>query len=164
MTVTLVAAVGRNGVIGRDGELPWRLPGDLARFRELTWGHVLVMGRRTYDSIGRPLPGRDTIVVTRNSDWQPPEGPLPQVATASSVSAALARAASMSEQVFVVGGEQIYRETLCWADRLVITWVDQSPDGDAFFPTTDQKSWRETAQTDHPGCSVICYERISPCE
>ena len=98
MTVTIVAAVARNGVIGVDGGLPWRLPDDLRRFKELTLGHVLVMGRKTYESIGHPLPGRSTIVVTRNPSWDPGSA---VIRVAGSVSDAIAAAASLDSNVFV---------------------------------------------------------------
>lgn len=127
MPVTIVAAVARNGVIGRDGDLPWHLPEDLRHFKELTMGGTLVMGRKTYESIGRPLPGRRTVVVTRQPDWSA-EG----VETASSLEDALARAGD--GDVFVVGGGEIYRQALERADVLEITEVHTEPDGDVFFP------------------------------
>ena len=155
MTVTIVAAVARNGVIGVDGGLPWHLPDELALFKELTVGHVLVMGRRTYESVGRPLPGRTTIVVTRQADWSGAEGVL----RAPSVDAALERGASLDAEVFVVGGAQVYAEALPRADRLALTYVDAEPEGDTLFPRVDWSQWRETARRDGRGWTRVLYER-----
>lgn len=127
MPVTIVAAVARNGVIGRNGDLPWHLPEDLRRFKRLTMGGTLVMGRKTYESIGRPLPGRTTIVVTRQADWSA-EG----VEAAGSFDEALARAGD--GDVFVVGGAEVYRQAMAVADALEITEVDAEPEGDVRFP------------------------------
>lgn len=155
MTVSLVAAVGRNGVIGRDGGLPWERTGDLAHFKALTLDHVLVMGRRTYESIGRPLPRRTTVVVTRRPDWSGAEGVL----VAHDIAAALDVAASVDDEVFVIGGAEVYAATLPFADRLVLTEVDQAPDGDTFFPGYDRSAWQETARETHEGFAIVTYER-----
>jgi dihydrofolate reductase len=156
-TVTIVAAVAANGVIGRDGDIPWRLPGEQKLFKARTVGHVLVMGRRTYDSIGRPLPGRTTIVVTRQPGWRA-EGVL----TATSVPEALARGAEIDDEVYVAGGQEIYREALPVADRMVITAVDDRPDGDTVFPPVDWSGWREVARQPYDGFEVVCYDRRGP--
>ncbi|MPZ96666.1 MAG: dihydrofolate reductase [Propionibacteriales bacterium] len=160
MTVTLVAAVARNGVIGRDGDIPWRLPGEQQRFKEVTLGHVLVMGRRTYDSIGRPLPGRTTVVVTRQPGWRPADGA--DVLVASTVDDALARAAEVDDEVYVAGGSQVYAEALARADRLLLTLVDAAPEGDTVFPPVDWKQWAEVAREPHDGWSLVTYERVAP--
>jgi dihydrofolate reductase len=154
MTLTLVAAVGANGVIGRDGDLPWPRTGDLAHFKALTMGHVLLMGRATYESIGRPLPGRTTVVLTRQPDWTPPG-----VHVAHDVDGAVRLADSLGEQVFVVGGAQVYADTLAVADRLVITHVEQSPAGDTYFPDVDWSAWREVGRSAYAGFSIVTYER-----
>ena len=133
MTVTIVAAVARNGVIGVDGGLPWHLPDDLRRFKELTMGHVLVMGRRTYESIGHPLPGRTTVVVTRQNDWS---AGADEVVRARDVPGALALASEIDDEVFVVGGGQVFEEALPLADRLELTLVDAAPEG-----TLSSHSW-----------------------
>jgi dihydrofolate reductase len=158
-TVTLVAAVARNGVIGADGELPWHLPGELSRFKALTMGHVLVMGRKTYDSIGRPLPGRTTVVVTRQHEWRPAGGPHDSVLVAAGIPEALSIAGEVDEHVFVVGGAEIYHEAMPYADRLVITWVDLEPEGDAFFPEVDETVWRAGTAEDHGVWSIVHYVR-----
>ena len=157
MTVTLVAAVARNGVIGADGGIPWQLPGEQRLFKELTLGHVLVMGRRTYESIGRPLSDRTTIVVTRQPDWNAGAG---GVLVAASVPEALATGASIDDEVFVVGGTQVYAEALPLADRLAITFVDAEPEGDTFFPEVDWAQWREVERTAGDGWARVTYERV----
>jgi dihydrofolate reductase len=161
MTVTLVAAVGRNMVIGDAGQIPWRLPGEQARFKALTMGHVLVMGRLTYDSIGRPLPGRTTVVVTRQADWRPDGGPHDDVLVAPDLDSALRRAAEVDDEVFVVGGGEIYRQAMPHADRLVISWVDQEPPGDAYFPPFSDHEWTPTRTEQCDGYEVIEYARAT---
>jgi len=158
VTVTLVAAVGANNVIGRDGDLPWRLPEDLKHFKTLTSGHPIVMGRATYESIGRPLPGRTTIVVTRNRDWSA-EG----VETAPDLTTALSRAGELDDEVFVVGGGQIYLEALEreLVDFMVITRVAQAPDGDTYFPRIDWTDWHEGGRVPPVGFDIVTYQRAS---
>lgn len=156
MAITIVAAVARNGVIGVDGGLPWRLPDDLRRFKELTLGHVLVMGRKTYESIGHPLPGRATIVVTRNPSW---DSGSAEVRVAGSVSEAIDAAASPEREVFVVGGGEVYAEALPLADRLELTWVDAEPEGDTTFPEVDWSTWRELRREVGDGVAYVTYGR-----
>lgn len=142
--VVLVAAVADNGVIGVDGDLPWRLPPDLAHFKRTTLGHVVVMGRRTYDSMGRALPGRTNVVVTRQPDWSA-EGVL----VARSLDEALALAASYDGDVMVIGGGEVYAQALPLADRQVLTEVHLAPDGDARYPGWDRSEWHEVAREPH---------------
>jgi dihydrofolate reductase len=151
----IIAAVGRNGVIGVDGGLPWRIPEDMARFKEITMGNALVMGRATFDSIGRPLPGRTNIVLTRRSNWSHDD-----VEVAGSVDEALAIAASRGQDAYIAGGAEVYGQTLAIADRLEITEVDLSPEGDTWFPPVDWSQWREVARQTHPGFTFVTYERI----
>lgn len=155
MSLALVAAVAANGVIGRDGGIPWHLPGDLPRAKRLTMGHVLVMGRRTYESIGRPLPGRTTVVVTRQADWAPAG-----VHVAGGVPAALKLARSIDDQVFVLGGSELYRATLPIADRLHLTHLDAAPEGDTYFPEVDWSQWVEVAREPRDGFAFVDYERV----
>ena len=152
MRVILIAAVGNNGVIGRDNGLPWRIREDLQRFKRLTLGHTVVMGRKTYDSIGRPLPGRTTVVVTRQPDWS---------ATGVRVAHSLGDALKLADgnDVYVAGGGQIYRQALPVADRLELTEVDQAPEGDVTFPSFDPGSWVESARDTHDGFSFVTYAR-----
>jgi len=161
--VVLVAAVARNHVIGSAGDLPWRLPADLRRFKAITLGKPMIMGRKTFDSIGRPLPGRRTIVVTRNSQWS-----VDGVETASSLPAALVLAGNNSpEEIVIAGGGEIYAQALPFADRLRLTWVAAEPEGDALFPEVDAAGWRETArephaaEADRPAFVFVDYERAS---
>ena len=152
MTITLLAAVGANLVIGRDGAMPWHLPADLAHFKATTMGHTMVMGRKTYDAIGRALPGRRSIVITGQRDWQ-----APSVKVAHSLAQALALAGPT--EVFVVGGGEIYREAMPFADQMLLTEIEQSPEGDAFFPTFEPDDWHETAREGHDGFAFVIYER-----
>ncbi len=157
--ITILAAIARNGVIGVDGGLPWHLPDELRLFKEATLGHVLVMGRRTYESVGRPLPGRTTVVVTRQADWQ---ADSEQVVRAGSVPDALEAAALLDDEVFVVGGAQIYAEALTLADRLALTFVDAEPEGDTLFPDVDWSQWREIGRRPGDGWTHVTYERVHP--
>ncbi len=159
MTVTLVAAVGANGVIGVDGGLPWRLPDDLAHFKSLTMGHPMIMGRATFDSIGRALPGRTTIVVTRNPEWS-----ADRVETVPSLEAALERAKELDDDIFIVGGGQIYAQALesDVVDLLCITRVAAAPDGDVRFPTLDWELWQPVVRIPHggdPSFEIVTYTR-----
>lgn len=154
MAAVIVAAVARNGVIGVDGDLPWRIPEDLARFKQLTMGGCLVMGRRTYESIGRPLPGRHTVVLTRDPGWS-----SPGVDTAADVDVALGIARDRDQTAFVVGGSSVYEAALGIADRLELTEVDQEPEGDTVFPDVDWDEWQEVSREDKPGYSFVTYVR-----
>jgi len=147
MKLSLLAAVSENRVIGRAGELPWRLPDELAYVKRTTLGHTLVMGRKTYESIGRPLPGRTSIVITRNSDY----APHPDVVVVSDLDAALAAARERGEsEVFVFGGEAVYALALPRADRLYLTRVQAEVEGDAFFPELDESEWTLREEEHHP--------------
>ena len=156
MPVTIVAAVARNGVIGVDGGLPWHLPDDLRRFKALTMGHVLVMGRKTYESIGRPLPGRTTVVVTRNAAWDPGSE---EVVVATGLDEAIRTAKAIDDEVFVVGGAQVYADALPLADRLELTLVDDEPDGDTTFPAVEWAHWDERKRDEGDGVAYVTYER-----
>jgi len=137
--VVLVAAVAENGVIGDGPDIPWRIPGEQAEFKRLTLGHVLVMGRTTYESIGRPLPGRTTIVCTRDPSWGA-EGVL----VAHGLEEALARADELPGDVMVAGGAQVYSAAMPYADEQVITEVHQDPEGDVLYPEFEPAEWSET--------------------
>ncbi len=156
--VVLVAAVADNGVIGAGGDIPWRIPEDFAHFKATTLGHTLVMGRATYDSIGRPLPGRTTVVVTRDPTWTAGEH-AGQVRVAHSFEEALAVAAELPGDVMVVGGAQIYALALLSATHQVLTEVHQSPDGDTRYPAWDPAAWVETAREEHDGWGIVWWER-----
>ena len=152
MTITLLAAVGTNLVIGSDGHMPWHLPPDLAHFKATTMGHTMVMGRKTYDSIGGALPGRRTIVITRQQGWH-----APSVEVAHSLSEALALAGPT--EVFIVGGSEVYRQAMPFADRMMLTEIEQAPEGDVFFPPFEPAHWHEVARQAHDGFAFVTYER-----
>ena len=154
----LVAAVARNGVIGDGPDIPWRIPGEQKRFKELTWGHVLLMGRTTYESIGRPLPGRTTIVLTRDPHWTPAEGVL----VARNVDDALAQADRLGgpeRMVMVAGGAQVYAATLAAADEQVLSEVHLEPAGDVHYPTYDPAEWQEVSREPAEGYDVVRWVR-----
>lgn len=165
----LVAAIAENGVIGRDNTLPWRMKSDLQHFRRLTMGRPLVMGRKTYLSIGKPLPGRTNIVVTRDRDFA-----APGVAVTHDLETALtlARADALRRgvnAVMIVGGAEIFAQTIDAADRLEITIVHARPDGETVFPPIDAGCWRAVAQHEHPAgpddsfpYGIVTYRRRVP--
>jgi dihydrofolate reductase len=163
MTLSVIAAVARNGVMGRENRLPWRLPADLKRFKELTWGHSVIMGRRTWESIGTPLPGRRFVVVSSRA------GPGPEgVLTVRSLEAALDACAG-EDEVFVIGGARLFAEALPRAHRLYLTRVEAEPAGDTFFPPLEVAAWRLVEETrreaddrnPHALVSQL-YERVPP--
>ena len=148
--VTLVVAAARNGVIGKDGGLPWRLSSDLKRFKANTIGRPVIMGRKTYQSIGRPLPGRDNIVVTRDKSFAP-DGVFtaPDIASALALGRTKAEQAGVSE-ICVIGGGEIYGQTFGLADRLIVTFIEADIDGDTRFPKIDSEAWKEISTESHP--------------
>ncbi len=141
--LSLIVAVAENGTIGRDGALPWHLPDDLRRFKAVTLGHPIIMGRRTYDSIGRPLPGRRSIVLSRDPDYR-----VDGVEVAGSLDAAL-RAAADQDEVFVIGGAALFDAALPIADRIYLTRVHATVEGDVGFPQLDAKRWRLISDEPH---------------
>ncbi len=152
--VVLVAAVADNGVIGDRGTIPWRVPGEQAHFRAVTTGHTLVMGRATYDSIGRPLPGRVMVVLTRDPGWY-----VDGVLVAPSLEEALVLADDYPGEVMVAGGAQVYAEALPVADEQVLTRVHLSPEGDTRYPSYDPAEWEETRREGHDGYTVVWLRR-----
>ncbi len=152
--VVMVAAVAQNGVIGLDGDIPWSIPEDLKHFRAVTRGNSVVMGRRTFDSIGHPLPYRSNIVVTRSQDWS-----ADGVFVVHDVQAALARARDFDGDVMVIGGAQIYQAAMPYADAQILTEVHQSPAGDTHYPEWDRDGWRETRREPHDGFDFVWWER-----
>lgn len=155
--ITLIAAIAENNCIGVAGKLPWSIPEDLARFKTLTMGYVVLMGRRTWESLPqkfRPLPGRTNVVITRQADYAVPDG----VACYDAIDAALA--AHAHTEVFIIGGADIYQQTIARADRLELTHVHCSVDGDAFFPAVERTQWDPIARDDRTDFSFATYERI----
>lgn len=143
MSLAIIVAMAENGVIGSQGHLPWRLPADLQRFKRLTTGHALIMGRKTFESVGRPLPERRNIVMTRQADFR-----APGVQVAHSLDEALA-AAQGDPEPFVAGGGEIYQLALPRADRLYLTLVHTRARGDVCFPQTDFGEWHLVEETRH---------------
>jgi dihydrofolate reductase len=166
MRIVLVAAIGENNVIGRNGQLPWRLKSDLQHFRRLTLNKPVVMGRKTFESIGKLLKDRTNIVVTRDLSRAAPGAVL-----ATSIEAALAYAHDDAkrrgvDEIMVIGGNDVFAATLPLADRLEITHVHAAPDGDVFFPSIDSGVWREVSRQDYPAgpqddapFTVAAYEK-----
>ncbi len=136
MKISVIAAMSRNRIIGRDGALPWHLPTDLARFKSITTGHTVIMGRKTFESVGKPLPNRRTIVITRNNDYQ-----CAGVFVAHSLDEALDQAAR-EDEIFILGGEAVYRIALPRADCLYLTIIHATIEGDTYFPTLDFDDWK----------------------
>lgn len=163
MSNSLIVAMSKNRVIGRAGQLPWHLSADLRRFKQLTMGHTIVMGRKTFESIGRPLPGRNSIVITRHQGYRPPG-----VHIAASLEDAERLAADDSE-VFFIGGGEVYRQVLPRIDRIYLTLVHAEVSGDTYFPELSPDQWQLTQQTDHAAdekneypFSFLVYDRPFP--
>jgi dihydrofolate reductase len=163
VAVALIAAVANNGVIGHGSQIPWRLPGDFAHFKRMTMGKPLIMGRRTFESIGRPLPGRTNIVVTRQEGFAPPG-----VIVHSTLETALEHAqqiakADRANEVMIGGGAEIYRQALPIADRMYITQVELEPEGDVFFPPIDFEQWKPGGEVNvapHPEDNAAFRVRV----
>lgn len=158
--VSVIAALARNGVIGIENRLPWRLPEDLAHFKALTLNHPILMGRKTFESLGRPLPGRTNIVITRNPDYCR-NGCL----VADSIAAAIALCRD-ADELFFIGGAELYAQAIPLADRLYLTEVDIDAEGDAWFPVYDKSAFREVSRESHKGAKgdtlgfdFVIYER-----
>jgi dihydrofolate reductase len=164
--IVLVVAVAENGVIGRDNQLPWRIRSDLKFFKSVTMGKPVVMGRKTYMSIGKPLPGRTNIVITRQGDFSAAGivvAPGIEQALAAARGDALRRSA---DAIAVIGGTDIFRQTMPLADRLILTLVHAKPPGDTYFPAVDPAVWREAERLPQPkgpdddyGFTIVNYER-----
>ena len=159
--IQLVVAYSENRVIGRDNTLPWRLPSDLAHFKRVTMGHPIVMGRNTWESLGRPLPGRPNLVISRNPHYQ---------ATGASVYATLdaaLAASSTADKVCIIGGEELFRHTLDIADEIIATEIHAHMEGDTYFPALDPAVWQEVERKPQPeenGLSFdfVVYRRLRP--
>jgi dihydrofolate reductase len=161
MKLCLIVAVSRNGVIGRDNQLPWHLPEDLKFFKSVTMGKPILMGRKTFESIGRPLPGRTNIVISRDPQWH-----SAGVEVAQSLEAALQQGreachAAGAEEIMVIGGEQIYRMALPLADRLYLTQVDAEIEGDAYFPVVDFDDWQQVSEALPEAYDVHSYRFLT---
>lgn len=160
--ISVIAARAKNGAIGIENRLPWRLPEDLAHFKALTLGHPILMGRKTFESLGRPLPGRTNVVITRNADYRP-EG----VQVVASIPDALALCRE-ADELFFIGGAELYAQVLPLADRLYLTEVDCTPEGDAWFPEYDRAAFGEISRSAQTGAKgdplrfdFVVYDRIA---
>jgi dihydrofolate reductase len=143
MILSLLVAADENGVIGKDNQLPWHLPNDLKYFKNLTWAMPILMGRKTFESIGKPLPGRKSIVITRNKNWQ-----HDSVVTVHNIGEAIEMAKSFgAKEVFIIGGAEIFRTALPTANRLYLTRIHHTFEGDVFLPTIDETVWRKVKST-----------------
>ena len=152
--VSVIAAVADNKAIGLNNTLPWHLPEDLKHFRQLTMGHHIIMGRKTYESLGRLLPGRITVIVSRRLGYGA-EGAI----TAGSLQAAI-DACGADEEIFVIGGAELYREAMQRADRLYLTEVHRAFEGDAFFPEYDRAAWQEETREAHVSADGLPYSFV----
>ncbi len=157
MSFSLIAAVAKNNCIGKNNKIPWNVPEDFQYFKKATLGKTCLMGQKTFESIlgylGKPLPGRQTVVITLDTNFKAPEG----VRVFHSLDQAWQ--ALQDEDVFICGGASIYKQTIDRADTLYITWIDQEPDGDVFFPLINLDTWKETWREDHTGFSFVKYEK-----
>nr|AIA18419.1 Dihydrofolate reductase [uncultured bacterium]AIA18499.1 Dihydrofolate reductase [uncultured bacterium] len=153
MRISTIVAVAKNGVIGKEGGLPWYLPAELARFKEVTMGHPIIMGRKTYESIGRALPGRTNIAITRNKDFKA-EGCI--VVDSLETAIAEAKKAEGADEIFIIGGEQIYKEAMPLLNRIYLTKVDADVKGDKFFHY-DPKKWKEISSEKHSADEINKY-------
>ncbi len=153
--ISVIAAMARNRVIGIDNTLPWRLPDDLKHFKALTLGHHIIMGRKTYESIGRPLPGRTTVIVTRNPEYQ-----VAGCLAATSIEAAIAACRDDAE-VFFVGGAELYAQVLPRADRLYLTEIQAEYAGDAWFPEFDRETWHEIERREQVSPDGLAYHFVT---
>ncbi len=154
----MVAAVAENGVIGLGGKIPWHLPEDFAHFKATTSGHILIMGRTTHEGIGKPLPNRTTIVLTRDPEWQ-----ADGVSVAPTLPDALTLADTMEGDVMIGGGAVVYAAALPYADVQVISEVHQSPEGDTYYPEFSRGRWREVAREPREGFDIVTWERVFAC-
>ena len=167
MILSLLVAAAENNVIGKDNQLPWHLPNDLKYFKNLTWGMPILMGRKTFESIGKPLPGRKSIVITRNKDWQ-----HEHVTTVHSIEEAVQNATALGvKEVFVIGGAEIFKTSLGTANRIYLTRIHQEFEGDVYFPEVSAAEWQlissrfcqadEKNKYDHiDSNNCICYIKV----
>jgi dihydrofolate reductase len=151
--ISLVVAMAKNRVIGANNGIPWNVPGEQRLFKEITMGHHIVMGRKTYESIGRLLPGRTTVIVTRQ-----PEYAVPGAIIAHSLHDAI-NAAARDAEIFVIGGAELFREAMPIADRIYLSVIDLEPAGDTFMPEIDAAQWREMSSEQYPGFRYVVLAR-----
>ncbi|MCR9082106.1 dihydrofolate reductase [Algoriphagus sp. NF] len=164
MKLTLIAAKAKNNVIGKENDLIWRLPADFKRFKAITSGHYILMGRKTFLSLGKPLPDRTHLVITRDPKFEVPEGHF----TFGTIEDAFTFCNKLGvNELFIIGGGEIYSQTIAMADKLILTEVEAEPEGDTYFPEFDPKDWKEVFREYHPvdsrhrfAFSFVDYEKI----
>ena len=154
MIISLIAALGKNRVIGSDNSIPWKLPADMKRFRELTTGKPVIMGRKTFESIGRPLPNRTNIIITTDKNYKA-DGCI----VVHSVDEALKSA--KGSEIMVIGGAQIYKLFLPKANRMYLTFIDKEFEGDAYFPEYDKNEWKEVSREEHADENGLKYSFVN---
>ena len=160
MTISIIAAVAKNNVIGKNNDLVWHLPKDLKFFKDKTSGHHIIMGRKNYETLMRPLPNRTSVIITRRKNYQ-----APGCIVVHSIEEAIAKVENDAEP-FIIGGGQIYRQSMHIANRMYITHIDESFEGDTYFPEIDLHTWKVVSRTNHPAdeknpyaFSIVVYER-----
>lgn len=154
MIISLIAAMSRNRVIGKNNTLPWNLPEDMKRFREITSGKPVVMGRKTFESIGKPLPKRTNIIITRDKNYKQ-DGCIVVHSADDSL-----KAAKGSEEIMIIGGEQIFREFLPRADKMYLTFIDEDFEGDAYFPEYNKHEWTEVHREENKSSDGLKYSFV----
>jgi dihydrofolate reductase len=142
--IAIVVAIAENNVIGKDNQLIWHLPADLRYFKNLTMGHPILMGRKTYESIGKPLPGRTTVIITRQQDFK-----APGCIVVNSINEAISQAQTIDQDVYIIGGAEIYKQALGKTDTIYLTRVHHAFEGDTFFPEIDEANWEVTSEEKH---------------
>ena len=151
--ITIIAALTKDNVIGKDNKLLWHLPDDLKNFKRLTTGNIIIMGRKTFESISRPLPNRHNIVISRSMQKQC------NIDVHSTIESALASAKQFNKEIFIIGGAEIYKQTLKYADKMILSHVKMNIDGDAFFPEFSTDEWNIENKEQHEQFDVITYRR-----
>jgi len=156
--ICLVVAAGENGAIGKDNKMPWHLPRDLKYFKSITMGKPIVMGRKTFDSIGRPLPGRQNIVITRQLNWQHADvNVVHDLPSALEIGKNSVADGDEGSELMIIGGAEIYAQALASADKIYLTRVDVEPEADAFFPSLESSDWLEVKREEHQPCDKNPY-------
>lgn len=166
MKISIIVAKAKNNVIGKDNQLIWKLSSDLKFFKQITSGHHIIMGRKTYESVGKPLPNRTSLVITRNQDFTLPEGHHVFHSLQDAIKYCIGK---HLDQVYIIGGAEIYKQAMDMADELLVTEVDAAPDGDVYFPEIKKEDWKKTSSEKHKrderneyNFEFVTYKKIRP--